>query len=379
LRLVRFNRLPAIRVVYAGENHDVLALSFCDRIDAAAWLLDETATSLLEMNRTAATVWDRRSPSHTLEMLLDDLLVYDGGAWVKVDAQGLRRALHDWAAGGRRPAALRNPVLGWQPVELSAVAAQIADVGHTGWVLVAARRGKGPSFGARHPCLPEEPGPDLMKFASHELNNITAAIGGFAELASEHPDLATSPAGAYLREIAVGAARMRRLASLLGVFGDASMPAPAEFALRRWIDDGGGTALPANWHFEFRCPATTLLQGDLAQAQRGLRHLVEAFTHVNLAGGADCRVGVVDAASLLCDACGGHVGEPCVEIAVPVAGLATRSSGARITALRDRFAGYPYGLFELTAAIACMHRAGGHVRVVSAPPGIALMLAALQA
>jgi len=352
----------------------VLALSYCDRIDTAAWLLDETATRLLEMNRTASALWDRPSPAPTLEMLLDDLLLHDGADWVKVEARGLHRVLHDWAALGPRSAALRNPVRGWQPVELSVVAAQHADSGQTGWVLVAGRCGKGKSFDALHPCLAEIPGPDLMKFASHELNNIAAAIGGFAELAIEHPDLAATPADAYLREIAVGVERARRLANLLGAFADASTPAPGAFPLQQWIDDGGEPALPANWHFEYRCPAATPLQGNLAQARRGLRHLIEASMHVNSAGGADCRVGAVAAASLLCDACGVHVGERCVEIAVPLAGRAARSRGGRIRSLRDQFAGHPHGLFELTAAIACMHRAGGHVRIASAPPGIALML-----
>src|ERR1700675_4175657 len=103
-------------------------------------------------------------------------------------------------------------------------------------------------------------GPSLAESVAHELNNISASLFGFVELAAEEVD-AESPLLRCLGEIRIGVSRATNLAAVLEALAEVE-GSPARTAISNClggnppVDSGGGFRL--NWE----CDPATVVDAD---------------------------------------------------------------------------------------------------------------------
>lgn len=309
------------------------------------WSVDAASGAILHCNARAAECcgWTGDAARHTLAEL-SQLLTVD----MARGPQPLGREHLDLLADRTLAGWLRRP--GQEPLPVTLV---------TG-ALPSARR-------ARHrlliavaaPAPPAAPVEALAAGVAHELNNVTASLNGFIELAGG-PQAGPERLRECLGELGIGVARIRTLAAELEAVGDSRVERTRMALAECMTGSGDGGADPPPI-VEWRCSATTLVEADPVHARRAL----QALARIAGAGPAPPRIvgreRAAEAGRETCAACGEAIAPRGVLLAAELRGTA----GAVQEALSHPFAARRLGRaargLTLAALVQAAHRAGGHV------------------
>lgn len=329
-----------------------------DALNRPVWCIDWATGDLVYSNTCARSWcgWRQRKHPRGLDDLSSLLSIEHEGGMRPITLDDVRRA-------GDQTSRTLDGLLKTRDgrergLSLSVAKLENSDV-HPQLVLIAFAEKR-----SDRPKPPNVSGSSLAESVAHELNNISASLFGFVELAAEQFD-AESPLLPFLGEIRIGVSRVTDLAAVLEALAEVDGN-----SARTAISDCVGEGLRFNWE----CDPATVVIADPDRVQRALRTLARL-------GSGDATIGSEavftvgrTASESVCFFCGSVLPRGAVMIAL-VADV-VRLFDAKTADARPR-SGRTFRELVVTASVHANHVAGGHVTLDAAHSSISLVLPAL--
>jgi hypothetical protein len=337
-----------------------------DALNRPVWCIDSATGDLLYSNPCARSWcgWRQGKLPHGLSGLSSLLWIEHEGGMRPVTLDDIRSAadqpgeILDGLLKTRDGRA-RGLVLGVAKLEKARV--------HPTLVLVA--------LAEKRSDRPEPPDVDessLAESVAHELNNISASLFGFVELAAEQFD-AGPPLPGFLAEIRLGVSRVTSLAAVLEALAEADGNS-ARTAISDCVGGDAPVEAGGRLRFNWECDPATVVDADAALMPRAIRTLAHLGSADSPIGSAVVfTVGRMESESR-CFFCGSALARGSVKIALVADDV--RLFGGKTAEARRR-SRRTFRELVAAASVHVTHLAGGHVALDTVHSSISLVLAAL--